>query len=73
MITYGIILVVVGIIVWAVGRAFAPRPPARILAIAGEAIGAIGVVLLLVGLVVLLLRGFDGGVDLDTPRAMLGV
>jgi hypothetical protein len=52
MITYGVILLVIGVIVWAVGRGI----PNRIALIVGEALSAVGLILLIVGLVLLLIH-----------------
>jgi len=67
MIFWGIILLVIGVIVWAVGTASRVHPGVRT---AGVAIGAIGLVVLVVGLILLLVnRGSPDMVDND-PDAM---
>lgn len=49
MITYGLLILIIGIIVWAVG-AVAPLP---VLVIVGKAVGLIGAIVLVVGLLLL--------------------
>jgi drug/metabolite transporter (DMT)-like permease len=73
MIEFGVVLLIIGLIVWGVGAVVAPRPPARVLVIAGQVIGGIGLLLLLVGLALLLIPGLTGadGPDLDTAMAVM--
>ena len=71
MITYGIILLILGVILWAVGRILAPRPPSGPITIAGEAIAAIGVILLIVGVLVLVLSGADNDIQIDSLRQLV--
>lgn len=60
MIDTGILLLVIGIVIWGIARVVAT--PAFLL-ILGEVIGAIGLVLLLVGLVLLVIPTLHGGIN----------
>jgi hypothetical protein len=73
MIEYGVVLLIIGLIVWGVGAVIAPRPPARVLVIAGQVVGGIGLILLLVGIALLLIPGLTGAdsPDLDTMKAVM--
>ena len=53
MITYGVLLLIIGVIAWAVGRGI----PNRIALVVGEALCAVGAILLVVGLVLLVIHG----------------
>lgn len=57
MITYGVILLIAGVIAWAVGASI----PNRIILIVGKALGVIGAVLLAVGLLLLVIPA--GGLE----------
>jgi drug/metabolite transporter (DMT)-like permease len=67
MITYGVVLLIIGLILWGVGSVVAPRPPARALIIAGQ----------LVGIALLLIPGLTGAdnpeLDVDSMRALIGL
>jgi hypothetical protein len=77
MITYGVVLLIIGLILWGVGTVIAPNPAARALIVAGQVVGGIGLILLLVGIALLLIPGLTGTgdpeLDVDTMRAVLGV
>lgn len=72
MISYGIILLIIGVIVWGVGAILAPRPPSRIIVVVGEVIAAIGAILLIVGLVLLLVHGGAPQLHVDSMGLLIG-
>ena len=75
MIFYGVVLLVIGVIVYFVGRAFAPQPASGPLTILGQGLGVVGVILLVVGIVLLIVnRGaVENDLDLDAMKALLGL
>lgn len=60
MIYYGIALLVIGIVAWAVGRGI----PSRITLIVGQALCGVGGLLLVAGLVLLII---NGGLHVPAP------
>jgi drug/metabolite transporter (DMT)-like permease len=77
MIEFGVVLLIIGLILWGVGSVVAPRPPARALIVAGQVVGGIGLILLLVGIALLLIPGLTGAdnpeIDVDSMRALIGI
>lgn len=66
MITYGVLVLIIGLIVWGIGAGFGVPP----LLVVGKVIGAIGLVLLIVGLILLIVPA--GGIQVHDALALLG-
>lgn len=66
MLTYGVLLLIIGVVVWGIGRITANGT----VLIIGQVVGAIGAILLLIGLILLFIPA--GGIQINDALALLG-
>lgn len=66
MLTYGVLLLIIGVVVWGIGRITANGT----VLIVGQVVGAIGAILLLIGLILLVVPA--GGIQVHDALALLG-